>query len=818
MDKRYDHQTFETKAQELWQQEGTYSFTPQPEKELFSIDTPPPTVSGALHIGHLFSYTHTDLIARYKRMRGFNVFYPMGFDDNGLPTERYVEKTHKTKAHLHKRSDFIAMCLKESAKVEQEFEKLWRSIGLSVDWQHTYSTISEQARKVAQYSFLDLHSKKLIYRKEEPALYCTTCRTSVAQAELEAAELSSTFNDIEFAAEDGTPLVIATTRPELLPACVAVFFHPGDERYKHLEGKEAITPIFEKHVKILADKNVDKDKGTGLVMCCTFGDQADITWYKEHKLPHLQVVGLDGKWTAAAGVLEGLRVHEARKKVLELLGDAGKLLEQKKITHAVSVHERCKQEIEYQILPQWFVNILEHQETLYNLSDKISWYPGFMKARYKDWVGNLGWDWCISRQRFFGIAFPAWHCKGCSHVVLAEAKDLPIDPQEQKYPGGSCPKCSSEDLTGDTDVMDTWFTSSLTPQLNCRWPDEYAKTKGFPTIPMSMRPQAHDIIRTWALYTIIKAYNHQSTIPWQDIVISGHVLAGKGKISKSQGGAKLTPETLLAEHSADAVRYWTAHGKLGTDTAFSENQIKVGSRLVTKLWNAFRFAGEHLEGYERPEVMPPLDAVNQWLCHQFYETFGKYVEHFDEYAYDHALEDAERFFWHTFCDNYLELIKDRLFNPGKYSDDQIAATKFVLHEIGFGILQLFAPFVPHVTETIYQLQYLQHEDVHSLHATSMTRDRYDYASPEAAQLFETIVDIIAAVRKLKSEKSLSLKTELASLNIYTTKKDLLNNLGAHETLLLGITQAKEIEFINEKCDEQSSIVEKNGAWLMNVMI
>ncbi|MFH0898479.1 MAG: class I tRNA ligase family protein [bacterium] len=385
MDTRYDHIKNEKEAQKLWEEQNIYTFTKDDTKKTYSIDTPPPTVSGKLHIGHIFSYTHTDIIARYKRMQGLNVFYPMGFDDNGLPTERYVEKKNKTKAHLMKRSEFIALCLQETALVEKTFEDLWKSIGLSVDWTKLYSTISDPVRKIAQYDFLQLYNKGLIYRQHEPSLYCTTCRTTVAQAEIDNIDVSTTFNDIEFQTENGQNFTIATTRPELLPACVAVFYHPNDTRYQHLKGLHAITPVFNKKIPILADPKVAMEKGSGLVMCCTFGDQTDIYWYKIHKLPFIQVIGFDGIWTKEAGPLEGLRVHEARKKALELLKESGKLLSQKNISHAVNAHERCKQEIEYLVLAQWFVKILDNKEKFLALADQITWKPEFMKARYKDW-------------------------------------------------------------------------------------------------------------------------------------------------------------------------------------------------------------------------------------------------------------------------------------------------------------------------------------------------------------------------------------------------------------------------------------------------
>lgn len=813
MEKQYDSKATEQEIQNLWEREKIYHYKPDADRQVYSIDTPPPTVSGSLHIGHVFSYTQTDVVARYKRLRGFNVFYPMGFDDNGLPTERFVEKKHGIKAHNMKRSEFLTLCLKETEEVEKLFEGLWRSIGLSVDWTKLYSTISNKARKASQYSFIELYNKGYVYRKAEPSLYCTTCRTSVAQAELDSAEVSSTFNDIYFTAQDGQKLQIATTRPELLPACVAVFYHPDDERYKNLAGQQATTPIFNKQVPILADELVDPAKGTGLVMCCTFGDQTDITWFKKHKLPFVQTIGNDGKWTELAGPLAGLSVHEARKKILELLEQDGSLIGKKQISHHVSVHERCKQEIEYLVLWQWFIDVLNHKEKFLELADKIVWKPEFMKIRYQEWVQNLNWDWCVSRQRFFGIPFPVWHCNNCKQILFADRAQLPIDPQETKYPSQQCSSCSSTDIVPDTDVMDTWNTSSLTPQINTNWPDE--SPDGL-TMPMSMRPQAHDIIRTWAFDTIVKSFFHTGDIPWHDIVISGHVLAGKDKISKSKENSKTSPEALLATFPADVIRYWTASARLGVDTAFSDNQLKIGQRLVTKLWNAFRFCSEHIADYQKPAQTPKLDQLNEWLLTSLSKTVQEFIKNFDAYEYHAALETAEKFFWNDFCDNYLELVKDQFFNPDKYDAATIDGTRFVLYEVGFGILQLFAPFTPFVTDAIYQRLYKTTEQASSLHSTVLDEKRFSYIYEQSLQAIKLVLDVVASVRKLKTGKQLSLKTELSKLIIYVDQAQ-QELLVGQELLIKGVTKTVQIDYCVDQL-EVEQMTQDGDAFIAHVKV
>jgi len=788
---RYDYASAESIIAQKWEQNKTYSFTNQTNKPIFSIDTPPPTVSGSLHIGHVFSYTHTDIIVRFKRMRGFSIFYPMGFDGNGLPTERFVEKKLGIKGHLLKRSEFIKLCLQESQVCEKTFEQLWKRMGLSIDWSLTYSTISDKVRKISQYSFLDLYKKNKVCRKIEPSLYCTTCCTSVAQAELDSAEVATTFNTITFTTKDDTQLLIATTRPELLGACVAVFYNPQDPRYMHLTGKTIITPLYKKEVPLFADDAVQIDKGTGLVMCCTFGDATDIIWFKKYNLESLQVINRQGRCTELTGELAGLKVIEARKKIIELLKADGTLIEQKNIVHNVSTHERCKQEIEYLILYQWFVKILEHKADFLKMGEQVNWYPAFMQSRYRDWVENLNWDWCISRQRFYGIPFPVWYCNDCSQTLVAEPKDLPIDPQETTYPKGSCDHCKGTNLSPETDIMDTWNTSSVTPEINSNWPDETRIPR-----PMSMRASAHDIIRTWAFDTIVKSFYHHNSIPWKNIVISGHVLASaKEKISKSKENSKTTPEHLLQQYSADAIRYWSAQGKPGMDTAFSEEQFKMGNRVITKLWNALRFAKPHLEKTTKQIKPPLLDGLSEWILDHARKTLEEVLAAFEVYEYHRALEITERFFWQYFCDNYLELSKDQVFNPQNYDQVTSDAMQYTLHEVGFLILQMYAPILPYITEYLYLELYEKKEGFHSIHLTQLEESRFScHKYQKSAILFDTLLPLIAEARKLKSEQHLSLKTPIQELTIFVKDEAQKRAFASQQKLLKGICHAECISF------------------------
>lgn len=814
MDKRYEHATAQEEARRLWHQEKVYKAQNNPGP-VYTIDTPPPTASGTLHIGHVLSYTQTDIIARYKRMNGFSVVYPFGVDGNGLATERFVEKKLDIRGHTMPRTEFIKICLTETELMAQGFKNLWTNMGFSIDWDLFYSTISPRAHHISQESFIKLFQDNHIYRKADPALYCPTCRTSVAQAELDDAEIESFFNDIAFKDAQGNDLIISTTRPEMLPACVAVFYHPEDQRYQHLKGTQATVPLFGFTVPIIADDQVAIDKGTGLVMCCTFGDKTDVAWFKKHNLPYKGMIGHDGKFITQAGVLAGLNIKDARIKVIEELIAHNILRGQKKIVHAVNIHERCKKEIEYIVINQWFIRILHLKKEMLEMADRIDWYPAYMKSRYIDWVQNLQWDWCISRQRFYGIPFPAWHCANCGHILIADIKDLPVDPQEQPYKG-HCPNCKSTDIKPDKDVMDTWNTSSLTPYIVYDLCERHEQGFTFQDgaskkyLPMSMRPQAHDIIRTWAYDTIVKAWMHDKEIPWKSIVISGHLLSeAGGKISKSKGGADTTPEGLLARYPADAIRFWTASGALGLDVAFSESQMQIGQKLITKLWNAFKFVKEHLATCN-PEVVPnDLGAMNEWLLDRATQTFNQYQGYFEKNEFSLALDTIEKLFWKDFCDNYLEIIKDQLFNPDRYTLEAVCATQWTLHHVGMRILQMYAPFMPHITETLYQQIYRDHLNSISIHQTRYANIQVPFTFKRSLPIAIAMLSIIDQVRKLKTERQLSLKTTLNTLTIMTSSSELIDELKQNELIIKGVTQA--VENIYVVSDEQkTALIDDNG--------
>ncbi len=795
----------EAKWSARWEEAGTYRFDRSaPRTRVFSIDTPPPTVSGSLHMGHMFSYTHTDAIARFRRMRGYEVFYPMGWDDNGLPTERRVQNYYGVRCDPGLRYDpsfsppenpgkdvisvsrpnFIELCDRLVVEDEKVFEHLWRTLGLSVDWSQTYATVDTISRLTSQRAFLRMLRAGHAYSAEAPTQWDVDFQTAVSQAEMEDREIPGTYHRLRFAhaASDGA-VDIETTRPELLAACVALVAHPEDGRYRALVGHEVVTPLFNVRVPVLDHPLADPDKGTGIAMICTFGDTTDVTWWRELALPTRTIVGRNGRlravpwgedgWTSADpnaaarayGELEGRTVSQARKRIVEMLGDAGALVgDPKPIRHPVKFYERGERPLEIVSSRQWYVRTLAMRPCLLERGRELRWHPPHMRHRYEAWVEGLNGDWNISRQRFFGVPFPVWYRvddEGSiehEHPVLASDDRLPVDPSsdapdgyradQRGRPGG---------FVGDPDVMDTWATSSLTPQIAGRReddPDLFSRV-----FPMDLRPQAHEIIRTWLFSTIVRSELEHGCLPWTDTAISGWVLdPERKKMSKSLGNV-VTPLPLLESHGADGIRYWAASGRPGVDTAVDEGQMKVGRRLAIKVLNVSRFALTRL-GTQAPggtgTVSAPLDLA---MWRRLADVVVDATTALDSYDYARALERTEAFFW-SFCDDYLELVKTRAYDdstaPGPASARAALARALSVQ------LRLLAPFVPFVTEEVWSWW----------HAGSIHRSPWPDAeelSPAPQQgdvgVLEMVEYVLGEVRRAKTEAKVSMRAPVARLTV-----------------------------------------------------
>lgn len=786
--KRYVPDTAEPQLAETWQQSGVYQFDPTSDAPVFSIDTPPPTVSGFLHLGHVYSYSHADFIARFWRMNGHNVFYPMGYDDNGLPTERLVERRYKITAEQVGRAAFIEKCLDVSREIEVDYERLWQRLGLSIDWRYTYSTIGDLSRRTSQQSFVDLFHKDLVYQRTAPTIWCPTCRTAIAQAEENDLERTSEFVNLAFTLDTGVTLEVATTRPELLPACVAVLVHPDDKRYQDLAGHTVTVPLFGQQVPLLQDAGADPEKGTGAVMCCTFGDTKDVEWWYTHDLPLKMAINPDGSMSALAEAFEGMSISDARKAVKERLTAQGLLLSRRPVEQSVRVHERCDTPVEYMVTKQWFARVLDNREQFLQAGERIDWHPPQMQSRYRDWVANLNWDWTLSRQRFYGVPFPVWYCSHCDEVMVAEPDELPVDPM-QTQPTRPC-SCGSTDFLPDEDVMDTWATSSLSPQIVGQWlqdPELYARV-----FPFSMRPQAHEIIRTWAFYTIVKSQYHFDELPWHNVLISGWGLApeGAGKISKSRGGGPMPPLEMIERYSADAARYWAASAGPGKDAIISEEKIGAGAKLVTKLWNVAGFSKRFLEGYRPSADLPALSPADRWILSRLQRLIGTATRAFENYDYAVAKNETENFFWSDLADNYLEMAKKRLYdadNPGH------EAACYTLYRTLLGTISLFAPIMPFVTETIYRDLFSEIEGIASLHRAPWPRVDESLISDAYEAAGNGLVDVATAVRRYKSDHSLSLGIELERLLVATQDRGMAEIFAHAADDISSVTRARVVQ-------------------------
>ncbi len=747
MAEQYDFREVEKKWRKYWEKEGIYKFNQGSKKKIYAVDTPPPTVSGKMHIGHAFSYSQQDFVIRYNRMKGFNVYYPFGTDDNGLPTERLVEKTKGIKAKDMERGKFISICQEFLKQELPKFIQDWKDIGISCDFNAYYSTINEYSRKISQWSFLDLYKQKRLDRRDAPAMWCPECQTGISQVEAQDKELETSFNHIIFKA-DGRDLVIATTRPELLPACVAVFYHPDDKRFKKLKGKKAKVPLFNFEVPIMEDIRVDREKGTGIVMCCTFGDQTDMEWQKAHKLPIKEAITKEGKMIRLAGKYEGLSIKEARKAIIEDLKKTGLLVKQERIKHSVNVHERCGTEIEFIKTKQWFVKYLDLKKQMLEWGKKLKWHPSHMKHRYDNWVKGLQWDWLISRQRYFGVSFPVWYCRKCGKELLAEEKDLPVDPLKDK-PKKKC-SCGNNEFEGEKDVLDTWFTSSMTPRLAIQLLPEKFWGRVF---PMTLRPQAHDIITFWLFNTVLKSNLHFKKNPFKDVVVSGFVTLQGEKMSKSKGNI-IEPQEVTGKYGADALRYWASSSKLGEDIDYQEKEVVAGKRFVTKIWNASKFIFMNIQKIEKPKKLLETDRL-------FLIRLNKIIRDatmaFDRYEYARAKNEVDIFFWKTFSDNYLELVKNRVYNGSKKEKDSAC---YILYQSLLAILKMMAPFTPFITEEIYQKYYRKQEKDKSIHISSWPEKFEIKENKDDNEKLNTILEIISKVRQEKSKNQKSMKAEI----------------------------------------------------------
>jgi valyl-tRNA synthetase len=794
MSKRDDLREIEERWRAFWLDDGVYRYDPsRGREETFVVDTPPPTVSGSLHIGHACSYTHTDVMVRFQRMRGKNIFYPMGWDDNGLPTERRVQNVFNVRCDptlpydedlklefgregdvvFASRPNFIELCDRVVVEDERQFKEVFQRLGLSVDWDHGYATIDRRARYVSQWSFLRLLEAGHTELREAPTMWDVDFQSAVAQAEVEDREREGAFYRVRFGLEDGGDFLIATTRPELIPACIAVTAHPEDDRYRHLIGRNAVTPLFQAPVPIIADEGADPEKGTGILMICTFGDAADVEWWRKLGVPPREVIGRDGRLLAALwgeeqwvtldseaartyhDKLVGQTIAQARRAVVEMLQEGGLLDgEPETIRRPVKFYERGERPLEFVVTRQWFIKVMDKKAELIEQGRKIEWHPDMFRKRYEDWVEGLNQDWCTSRQRYFGVPIPVWYRVNedgtIDHddLVLPAKEDLPVDPSAQPPRGfDEAQRGQPGGFVGDPDVFDTWATSSLSPLIPSGWPDDLDKHARL--YPNDLRPQGHDIIRTWAFSTITRSYLEDGSIPWYHAAISGFVLdPDRKKMSKSKGNV-VVPTDILDEYGSDAVRYWAASSRLGIDPTADPNVFREGKRLVTKIRNAARL----VRGYEGEPGEPthPLDLA---LIVRLRKLVEEATGEWEAWEHARALDLTEAWFWSDFTDNYLELSKTRAYAGDPSSLGTLRTALDV-------VLRLFAPVVPFITEEVWNQERSEPRSIH--------REPWPVPDelPQAADdgCFDVAVEVLARIRKAKSEAKVSIKWPVTDLSI-----------------------------------------------------
>lgn len=766
MDIRIDE--IEDRWRRKWQEMNLYAFR-MDDRPVYSMDIPPPTISGSLHMGHAFSYPHQDFVARYKRMRGFNVYYQFGFDDNGLPTEKFTEKATGRKGKNTPLSEFIGLCKTHSEQAEEKMVDLFMKLGISSDFSDYYRTISESSVRISQKAFIDLAKSGRAYSAIGPTIKCPVCGTAISQIELKDKKFRTDFVHLRFGSGD-TTIEIATTRPEMLAACVAVFVNPGDSRYSKMIGRTISVPVYNHSVPVIADDFVRTDVGTGAEMVCTFGDQNDMYLWRKHSLPARMIITPEGTIDDSRGPLSGLRINDARKAVIERLKSDGYVMGIERIEHSVNVHERCDTPVEIGIEKQWFIRVLDIIPQLLESGSRINWIPPHMKVRYENWINGLKWDWCISRQRFYGVPFPVWYCRDCGEIMYADESELPVDPRTA--PPRKCQKCGSENTTGDSDIMDTWATSSLSPKISLSrhslQENEY---------PMDMRFQAHDIISTWTFTTILRALIHDGNIPWKNILLSGIVSDPTGaKMSKSRGNIT-DPEEVMQQYGADALRFWASSSLPWDDIRFKEQEIVRGRRTIIKMHNAARLLVMHAENAGVHDITGSGSTkYARWILKKYSELLARVTPLMDDYMFSKARTEMDSFFWNVYCDHYLEIIKHISRSGGGGKDDVLNAGFYVILQL----LKMYSPLIPFTTEEIYSsLPAANRKESIHLESWPESAELEEYSEAEAE--IDYVTGIVSLIRSEKAKANRRPQSETrvslgGSLHVLREHRELIEGL------------------------------------------
>lgn len=799
-----------------WEDEDIYKYIGDGSRPRYIIDTPPPYPTGLIHLGHVLNWVYIDMNARYRRLKGHDVLFPQGWDCHGLPTEVKVEETYGIKKNDVSRAKFREYCVDLTTKNIASMKSQMKSMGFSQDWNREFITMTPEYMRRTQYSFLKMYNEGLIYQGIHPVNWCPRCETAIAFAEVEYSDNTTFLNYVNFppAVEDSYDdiassqasgkqadpktegILIATTRPELMSACVAVVIHPEDERYTHLLGKYVEVPLSHQKVKIIADEEVDPEFGTGAVMICTFGDKTDVSWVNKYDLEIIDAIDESGKLTDAAGRYAGMDLQSCKKQTISDLDAEGYLVKQEQVDQNVGQCWRCKTPIEILVKKQWFVAVRDLIQKTKDAADEMNWMPEHMKSRMVNWADSMEWDWCISRQRIFATPIPVWYCKDCGKVILPDVEDLPIDPTQDK-PKHAC-ECGCEEFIGEEDVLDTWMDSSISPLSIAGWPDEDYVNH----FPADIRPQGHDIIRTWTFYTTLRCLALTDQKPFSDVVINGMVFGEDGyKMSKSRGNV-IGPEEVIEQYGADALRTWAANSVPGSDVIFDWKDIKHGYRFIRKFWNAFRFISMQIfdEEVSYEEVKDNLDPLDMWILSKLNNLNITVDNAFAQYNFADTIGSIEKFFWHDFCDEYIEAVKYRLYSD--VSDESRKAAKYTLRCVIETSLKLLSPIVPFFVEEVYQ-----YFDDQSIHTTSWPEVNEELISEEMEVKGETTIELIDEVRRFKSASKIPLNAELSEVNVYTSDEDLVDVFNLFDDDIRGTLKINDLNISSGKPEVHEKIIE-----------
>jgi valyl-tRNA synthetase len=764
--KEYNFAEIERKWQRKWEEMGIYRFDWNDKaRPTFSVDTPPPYPSGEFHMGNVLNWTYFDMVARYKRMCGFNVLFPQGWDCHGLSIEVQVEKEHKLRKREAPPDQFRKWCEQLVEKYIAMMKEGVVRLGCSVDWTTEYRTMNPDYWRRTQLSFILLHKKGFMYQGTHPVNWCPRCETAIADAEVDYEKREGALHFIRFPLENSKDyLLIATTRPEFIPACVAVAVNPADARFNKYIGKRIVVPIVNRPVAVIPDEGVDPSFGTGVVMICTYGDKEDVKTVLKHKLPVIMLLTENGRINENGGKYVGLSINEARKAIVQDLAVAGLLEKTERLQQEIGVCDRCKTHVEILERKQWFMKTRILTDSVEKAANEVLWYPEYMKTRLVDWARSLEWDWVISRQRVFATPIPVWYCKNCGEVIVAKEEWVPIDPKLENPRINQCPNCGSSEFIPERDVFDTWMDSSITCAVHAGWPDRKDWRRLFPA---DVHPSGIDIIRTWAYYLMVRHLALFDEKPYKSCLINGMVLGSDGrKMSKSLKNYVASPE-VLNKYGSDATRQWAAGGgATGSDIPFRWPDVEYGRRFLVKLWNVSSFASKLLKDYAHNKAEWALQPLDKWILSKAARLTLTVTEAMEKCQFNIAVEEIRNFTWHVFCDCYVEAVKDRLYRPEVYGEAKRAAAQHALSEVLYWILQLLAPVAPHLTEEIYQTMYAKHKGYRSLQLSPWPKPEQVLVDEQAEKSGDLIMALITEVRREKAEKRMPLNSQVKRLRVY----------------------------------------------------